>query len=110
MIDWEQVEHLRQDIGDDTVDEVIELFFHETQQVIDRVKARQGSPTLGDDLHFLKGSALNIGFRSFADLCATHEKAARAGALSWEELQTVFECYDSSRAVFMDRIEGRDAG
>lgn len=80
MIDWERVADLRSEVGDDGFIEVIELFLEETDEVIARLPRQTDVTQIGRDLHFLKGSALNLGFREVAALCQEGERAALSGA------------------------------
>lgn len=79
MIDWDRVAAMRDEIGAGEFHEVIEMFLAESDEVIERLRAKKPYPTLEAELHFLKGSALNLGFQQLADLCGRGEKAAEAG-------------------------------
>ncbi|NOR30990.1 MAG: Hpt domain-containing protein, partial [Sulfitobacter sp.] len=61
MIDWAQVNTLRDDVGKDYFAEIIDIFIDEVEDVIEKLRNVPDLNTLGDDLHFLKGSALNLG-------------------------------------------------
>jgi HPt (histidine-containing phosphotransfer) domain-containing protein len=52
------------------------------------------------DLHFLKGSALNLGFSDLASLCQTEERRAAQGATD-VPLDRVRDVYLASREVFL---------
>src|SRR5690606_20139158 len=78
MIDWTHVDDLRADMGD-AFGEVVEVFLLEVDAAIRRLSPERTAPDLAADLHFLKGAALNLGFRDFATLCATGEASAHAG-------------------------------
>jgi HPt (histidine-containing phosphotransfer) domain-containing protein len=82
MIDWDRVKDLKSEIGEDSFDEIIELFLEETDEVVARLTKENGASALEADLHFLKGSALNIGFSEFARLCQEGERSASMGELS----------------------------
>lgn len=100
MIDWDRVLELREEVGADDFDEVAELFLEEADEVIARLKSKDGRENLEDDLHFLKGSALNLGFRAMAILCQSGEKAASEGNGQSFDLAALFETYEQSRSVF----------
>lgn len=72
MIDWLRMSELREEIGQDGFDEVVDVFLEEAEEVVDRLLKAQ-VPT-HEDLHFLKGSALNLGFVSVAQLCQEGER------------------------------------
>jgi HPt (histidine-containing phosphotransfer) domain-containing protein len=52
------------------------------------------------DLHFLKGSALNLGFDALGGLCAASGQRAAQGTLDELEVVSVIEAYRASRAAF----------
>ena len=68
MIDWERVADLRSEVGEDDFFEVVDMFLEEVEEVIDRLTSSPEPARFEDDLHFLKGSALNLGFRHFSAL------------------------------------------
>ncbi|SFD69333.1 Hpt domain-containing protein [Roseivivax sediminis] len=77
MIDWHQVDQLRDEIGPDDFAEVAGVFLREVDRTLAGLDSR--STELAAALHFLKGSALNLGMSGLARLCAEGEAAARAG-------------------------------
>lgn len=80
MIEWDRVNELCSEIGEDDFAEVVELFLQEADEVITRIAQESGAAVLEADLHFLKGAALNLGFREFARLCQDGERRAATGA------------------------------
>jgi HPt (histidine-containing phosphotransfer) domain-containing protein len=98
MIDWDRVASLRAEIGEDDFLEVAEMFLEEADDVIERLLAGRPGSSLAADLHFLKGSALNLGFADLAGLCSEGEKLADAGAPV--DVPRVIRCYASSRLAF----------
>ena len=77
MIDRTRLAELSEEVGADDLCEVVDLFCEEVEETLSRV-ARHGTATLAEDLHFLKGSALNIGMSEVAELCRRAETAVRA--------------------------------
>lgn len=107
MIDWSRVDELRQEIGDDGFAEVVELFLDEVEEVVARLAA--GTTTgLEGDLHFLKGSAWNLGFADFGALCQDGEKRARTGGPV--DLTAVTGCYGRSKLAFLTGLRQIAAG
>lgn len=104
MIEWERVNELRSEIGDDDFAEVVALFLEEADEVILRMSAVAGAKALEADLHFLKGAALNLGFADFAALCQDGERRAAAGDTG-VDLGRVCACYHASKDVLR---AGRD--
>ena len=104
MIDWPRVRELKEEVGDDGFEEVIELFLEEVEGVIDKLKSGDRSQ-LEQDLHFLKGSALNLGFQDFSDLCFEGERLSANGQADAVDLSRVFASYDQSKAHFLADIK-----
>jgi len=101
MIDWNRVEELRQDIGAESFAEVIDIFLEEVETALAGLSADSPAGGLAEELHFLKGSALNIGFSRLADLCAEGEHAAAAGDAEAVSLAQIHRCYAESKAHFL---------
>jgi len=102
MIDWERVGELHSEIGDVGFSEVLELFFDEVEMVIAQLGG--ASRQLEDDLHFLKGSAWNLGFAAFGAICQDGERRSAAGHSNEIDLPAVHECYMTSKTEFMARV------
>lgn len=113
MIMWQRIAQLKEEIGEDDFDEVVTLFLEEVEEVIARMQQGFDPETIGADLHFLKGSALNLGFRHFAGLCAEGEHAAQAGRADPAQVERVIAAFEESRAAFIAGLaqqEDRRAG
>ncbi|MGV8949662.1 MAG: Hpt domain-containing protein [Cypionkella sp.] len=100
MIEWDRVNDLRAEIGEDDFAEVVDLFMQEADEVIARITNTAGAAVLEADLHFLKGAALNLGFREFADLCQDGERRAASGDCS-ADLAAVKASYQRSKAALI---------
>ncbi|RMH47703.1 MAG: Hpt domain-containing protein [Alphaproteobacteria bacterium] len=79
-MDWKRVDELKAEIGEDDLAEVVEIFFEEVAEAVDRLSAAEGEDELAATLHFIKGCALNLGLASLAGACAEGERAVSAGA------------------------------
>ncbi|MDE3029947.1 MAG: Hpt domain-containing protein [Paracoccaceae bacterium] len=79
MIDWQRVDCLRVEIGDDDFTEVVALFLEEVDEALENLNKATTPAAREAALHFLKGSALNIGFVDFAAICQAGERAVAAG-------------------------------
>ncbi|SPH19424.1 hypothetical protein ASD8599_00148 [Ascidiaceihabitans donghaensis] len=101
MIDWSQVKSLRADVGPEDFDEVVELFLEEVEEVVTRLKQDADVNELENDLHFLKGSAMNLGFSEFSALCQDGELRAAEGRGDEINLSKVVECYAVSKKAFV---------
>lgn len=73
MIDWARVKELKEDIGDDDFAEVVDIFTEEIEASLEEM-AQRFPQNLAEDLHFLKGSAANIGFDLMYKTCTECEK------------------------------------
>lgn len=104
MIDWKRVSDLRSEVGEDDFFEVVELFLEEVQEVIDRLTNSPEPARFEDDLHFLKGSALNLGFRHFSALCQIGERLAAAGNSGQVDISAVLASYRDSRQSFLQDL------
>ena len=109
MIDWARVDELRDEVGAEDFDEVVELFLEEVDEMIVRLIHTPDPATYEEDLHFLKGSALNLGFSDFSNLCAIGERSAAAGASNTIDIQAVIGSYHASRAEFLAHLSARNA-
>lgn len=101
MIDWERVADLRAEVGEEDFAEVVDLFLEEVEGVVARLHIAPDSALYEEDLHFLKGSALNLGFRDFSALCQTGEKLAATGQAAGVDLAGVLACYEASKQEFL---------
>lgn len=105
MIDWERIKNLRDEVGNEDFDDVVEIFIEEVGEMIDRLRSAPQIETLGDDLHALKGSALNLGFCTFSDLCQSGETRANEGRADEIIIAPILECYDQSKDAFLAGLE-----
>lgn len=101
MIDWSRVEELRSEIGSEGLAEIVELFLDEVEGVVMRLMSAPDPAVLEQDLHFLKGSAWNLGFAEFGALCQDGERRAADGRGAEVDVGLVVDCYGASKAVFM---------
>ena len=101
MIDWDRVDDLREEIGEEDFGEVVELFLEEVEEVVERLTNAPVVSALEEDMHFLKGSALNLGFASFASLCEKGEAAAREGQGDTIDLPTVISAFQTTKGEFL---------
>ena len=102
MIDWNRVSELREEFGDKEFEEVIDLFVDEIDTEITVLEPLQDAGALESRLHFLKGSALNLGFSAFAQICQRAEFAAARGAIDDIDIGAVLSCYYASKSELHD--------
>jgi len=96
MIDWKRFDELKNEIGEDAIMEIAEIFLEEMAEVVDPI--RQGDPpkSIPHLLHFLKGAALNVGFSDLANFCTTAEQDP--STLNADKLVSTF---DASKSAFL---------
>jgi len=105
MIDWSRIKLLRDEVGEEDFADVVGIFIEEVTEMIDRLRDAPALETLGNDLHALKGSALNLGFTSFSALCQTGETSAANGHPEDIVLGPILDCYEASKSAFLSGLE-----
>ena len=88
LIEWKMVIDLREDVGHADFEEIVALFMEEVEETLSRIEKQALNSRLADDLHFLEGSALNMGFAAFAAACRAAEKAPAESNM--DELKTLY--------------------
>ena len=81
MIDWDRLEELQREVGEDDFTEIAALFLEELTEALETLGALTDPRELSDGYHGLKGAALNLGFTTVAKLCADAEKLPEAADL-----------------------------
>lgn len=95
MIDWDRVTELRDEIGAEDLATVIGMFLDEVAEKLQEVRDGSSKATLSEDMHFLRSSALNIGFFELAKMCSEVEVKADAG--DWNvDIAAISACYEAS--------------
>lgn len=100
MINWARVVDLRTEVGEDAFQEVLDLFLEEMHDAMARLVAGPDPAHLGDELHFVRGAALNLGLREFCVLCQRMEHATRINGEV--EVAPLVDCYNRSRQALLD--------
>ncbi|KPD14392.1 Hpt domain-containing protein [Phaeobacter sp. 11ANDIMAR09] len=103
MIDWPRVKELRDEIGPDDFTEVVELFLEEVEEIIQKLRSNDRGQ-LEQDLHFLKGCALNLGFESFAELCLQGERQSAEGQAAQVDLPAILNMFEASKQSFIAEL------
>lgn len=101
MIDWNRLSDLRDEIGTNNLQEVIELFLEEADTEIAGLQRDTTLDALQARLHALKGLALNLGFAQFSETCQAAETAAADGTTEQVDIAGIIASYDASKAVFL---------
>lgn len=101
MIDWERANVLRDEVGPEAFDEVVTLFLDEVEETLAALSTSMSVPELMDALHFLKGSALSVGFKKLAERCRNGEGSEPPTP---EYLESLFGIYSESKSEFLTGI------
>jgi len=104
MINWTRVKELEQDIGTEVFSEVIELFLDEVESVMKHLEKGGDRANLEQQMHFLKGSALNLGFDQFGAMCSEAEKTAAKGSVTTVPIAGIVNTYFVSKAQFLQKV------
>lgn len=102
MLNKDRIEELRGEVGDDGFVEVIEIFCEEVEEVLEHL-ATPGAD-LAERLHFLKGSALNIGMERVGALCLAAEDRLRFDANAVPDIATIRDAYAASRRALQNLL------
>lgn len=101
MISWERVAELKSEVGEEDFLEIVHLFLGET----DAVLARLGETADPDEtealLHFLKGSALNLGFQRLSALCRGLNELDDTNRKWPPDLPELREAYEMSKRLLL---------
>lgn len=107
MIDWSRVNELCGEVGAEDFDEVVELFLEEVEEVIEKLRTAPDISQLEQDLHFLKGSALSLGFAAFSDLCQAGERVSADGHADKVNISEIIAEFERSKAGFLAELSTR---
>ncbi|WP_298858919.1 Hpt domain-containing protein [uncultured Sulfitobacter sp.] len=105
MINWTRVKTLRDEVGAEDFDDIVDIFIDEVSEMVDRLRKAPKIQNLGEDLHALKGSALNLGFTEFSALCQTGETLAAEGKANEIDLPPILSCFDNSKDAFFEGLK-----
>jgi len=103
MIDWDRLQGLRGDIGEEDFAEVALIFVAEITEHLDRLTAAPASATAGD-FHLLRGSAANMGFAAMVAACQGAETACLGGRPP--DIAAICDLFTASRAAVAPHIPG----
>ena len=103
MVDWHRLRELCNEIGYDDFLEVVTLFLLEAEEVVLRIGSEVSRAIIADELHFLRGAALNLGFVDLAAHCADAERLAAADLPV--DVTAVTDHFATVRTYFMQEID-----
>ncbi|MEO9574330.1 MAG: Hpt domain-containing protein [Tateyamaria sp.] len=105
MIDWTRVASLKAEIGDDDFEEVVPLFIEEVSEITERLRENLDLGKLEEDLHCLKGSAMNLGFSEFSDLCNIGESMSAKGEAAAVDVSEILASFERSKQAFLTGLQ-----
>ena len=96
MVNWDRISELRDEVGEDDLSEVLALFCEEVEEVLEELPGAEPSSLRGH-LHFLKGSALNIGLVEVSNLCRDEELKLAADPGNAPRIDAIRSAYETAR-------------
>ncbi|MDD9923366.1 MAG: Hpt domain-containing protein [Boseongicola sp.] len=100
MLDFDRLDELKKEVGEEDFHDILSLFFEEFEESLAQLITASPSQQ-SETLHFLKGSAMNIGLSKVSELCRTGEEALKAGATSVDPVK-IQDAYDASRSALLE--------
>lgn len=110
MIDWKRVEELKEEIGADGFVEVVDMFLDEAEGAVRALMAGLPADAVEGQLHFLKGSALNLGLSDLAAICQEGERKAATGQGAGVDTAQVAAIWRAARASLLGGLSADQAG
>ena len=110
MIDWKRVDELKDEIGEDGFAEVAAMFLDEAEGAVKALLRGVSAEEVEGQLHFLKGSALNLGLSELAAICQDGERLAAAGEGMLVDVSLVASVWRASRASLLGGMATDQAG
>jgi len=102
-IDWERVDVLRAEVGS-AFDEVLDLFLEEMDEAIGKIPASSDPEALAEALHFLRGSASNLGLNCYCEMSRKIEaEVAKGHAVS---VQPLIDAYAKAKDILLAAAAG----
>lgn len=104
MINWQRTNELVEEVGSESFDEVFDLFIEEVEDALKNLTATD-TAILRRQMHFLKGSALNLGFRAMSNLCQAAESDVNLEAFAPDHINRARRVFDESKNKFLEEKE-----
>ncbi len=104
MIDWGRLAELRSEIGDDDLADVVTMFLAEADETVAVIAGGLPDSQMEAQLHFLKGSALNLGLKDLSSLCQEGERQAGRGNGAAVDPARIVNVYQASKAAFLGAL------
>lgn len=109
QVDWARVFELQAEFGEDGFAEVLDLFLEETDAVSCEIAAGLSADQVEGRLHFLKGSALNLGLQDLALRCQDGERLAASARGTEVDLPAILAAYKQARETLVRGLQDQNA-
>lgn len=104
MLDLSRIEELRADFGSDDLTEVLMVFCAEIDDALNTL-ADAPLETRLSQLHFIKGSAMNVGLEVLGHLCSAEEiRLAAASPGTPPDVDTIRQAYDTGVRALLNAV------
>lgn len=103
MIDWDRITELKNDMGQDEFPALVSIFLDEVENALSNLNG-QTAP-IEADFHFLKGSALTLGFQDLAKLASAGEIALHQDADAQVEVSPIAKAYDLEKRELLENVQ-----
>lgn len=100
MINAARIQELKDEVGEDDLIEVIALFCEEVEEVLDSLETTPQAQ-MPSQLHFLKGSALNIGLDAVSRLCREEELRLKSDPDATADVAAIRAAYAASKDALL---------
>lgn len=103
MVNWDRITELKEEVGEEDLAEVLALFCEEVEEALGALSTTDANSLKGH-LHFLKGSALNIGLDQVSALCREAEQSLANDPKSVIATDAIRTAYQSAHAELQDLL------
>lgn len=97
MLNTARIAELKSEVGEDDFAEVVEIFCEEVEEVLDALPGT-ALTLVPEKLHFLKGSAFNIGMDDVGRLCSAEESRIKSSHGATPDIVAIVAAYHASKA------------
>ena len=100
MLNSARIDELKSEVGEDDFIEVVSLFCEEVEEVLSELPGAAASDLPGL-LHFLKGSAFNIGLDHVGTLCQAEEARIQKDPGEPPDVSALLSAYQSAKSALL---------
>ena len=96
MLDMQRIAELKAEVGEDDFAEVVALFCEEVEETLSELDGTRQDAIAGK-LHFLKGSAQNIGLAEVGAICLEEEMRLKSDPTARPDVARLQAAYAASK-------------